>query len=112
MTPLALTTASGRGAPPWPQLAANQLAVAPGEIVLRDATRSFSIRADQARTLKEVLLNRRTTGPPPVPALRGVTLRIAPGETVGMVGRNGAGKTSTLRVLAGIIPPLPSLQPA
>jgi ABC-type polysaccharide/polyol phosphate transport system ATPase subunit len=33
-----------------------------------------------------------------------VTLAIAPGETVGMVGRNGAGKTSTLRVLAGIVP--------
>ncbi len=34
----------------------------------------------------------------------GVTLHIEPGETVGMVGRNGAGKTSTLRVLAGIVP--------
>ena len=33
-----------------------------------------------------------------------MTLRIEPGETVGIVGRNGAGKTSTLRVLAGIIP--------
>jgi ABC-type polysaccharide/polyol phosphate transport system ATPase subunit len=76
----------------------------PGEIVLRDATRSFSIRADQARTFKGLLLGARAEGPPPVPALRGVTLHINPGETVGMVGRNGAGKTSTLRVLAGIVP--------
>jgi ABC-type polysaccharide/polyol phosphate transport system ATPase subunit len=76
----------------------------PGEIVLRDATRSFSVRADQARTLKGVLLGRRARGPAPVPALQGVTLHIEPGETVGMVGRNGAGKTSTLRVLAGIVP--------
>ncbi len=76
----------------------------PGEIVLRDATRSFSVRADQARTLKGLLLGRRASGPPPVPALQGVTMQIEPGETVGMVGRNGAGKTSTLRVLAGIVP--------
>ncbi|MGI8904312.1 MAG: ABC transporter ATP-binding protein [Solirubrobacteraceae bacterium] len=72
--------------------------------MLRDATRSFSIRADQARTLKGVLLGRRAPEPAPVPALQGVTLHIEPGETVGMVGRNGAGKTSTLRVLAGIVP--------
>ncbi len=40
----------------------------------------------------------------PTRALAGVTVRVDPGETVGVVGRNGAGKTSTLRVLAGIIP--------
>ncbi len=72
--------------------------------MLRDATRSFSVRADQARTLKELLLGKHGSGPAPVPALQGVTLQIEPGETVGMVGRNGAGKTSTLRVLAGIVP--------
>ena len=76
----------------------------PGEVVLRDATRSFSVRADQARTLKGMLIGRRAGGPAPVPALQGVTLHIEPGETVGMIGRNGAGKTSTLRVLAGIVP--------
>jgi ABC-type polysaccharide/polyol phosphate transport system ATPase subunit len=77
----------------------------PGEVVLRDATRSFEIRADSARTLKGLLLGRRQRhGPTAVPALQGVTLSITPGETVGMVGRNGAGKTSTLRVLAGIVP--------
>ncbi len=76
----------------------------PGEIVLDDATRSFSIRADNARTLKGALVGKRARGPLPVPALQGVTLHIEPGETVGMVGRNGAGKTSMLRVLAGIIP--------
>jgi ABC-type polysaccharide/polyol phosphate transport system ATPase subunit len=72
--------------------------------VLRDATRWFNVRADNARTLKGMLLGKRVSGPAPVPALQGVTLRIEPGETVGIVGRNGAGKTSTLRVLAGIIP--------
>jgi ABC-type polysaccharide/polyol phosphate transport system ATPase subunit len=85
------------------------MAVAPGEIVLEHATRAFSVRADRGGTLKELLLRRRTSdaagaGPPSIRALDGVSLRIAPGETVGIVGRNGAGKSSTLRVLAGIIP--------
>ncbi|HKR48097.1 MAG TPA: ABC-F family ATP-binding cassette domain-containing protein [Pseudonocardiaceae bacterium] len=33
--------------------------------------------------------------------LSGATLRVQPGDRIGLVGRNGAGKTSTLRVLAG-----------
>ncbi|MEO6496691.1 MAG: ABC transporter ATP-binding protein [Solirubrobacteraceae bacterium] len=81
--------------------------MSPGEIVLQDASRAFHMRADPGRTLKAALLGRRSRpapGPPPVRALDGVSLRVAPGETVGIVGRNGAGKTSTLRVLAGIVP--------
>ncbi|TMK39960.1 MAG: ABC transporter ATP-binding protein [Actinobacteria bacterium] len=77
-----------------------------GEIVLEHASRSFSVRADPGRTLKEVIFRRQAShaGPAPVPALDDVTLRVAPGDTLGIVGRNGAGKSSTLRVLAGIIP--------
>ena len=33
--------------------------------------------------------------------LSGVTLRVQPGDRIGLVGRNGAGKTTSLRVLAG-----------
>jgi ABC-type polysaccharide/polyol phosphate transport system ATPase subunit len=79
-----------------------------GEVVLEHATRAFAVRADPARTLKDLLLRRsggRARGDlPPVHALRDVTLRVAPGEALGLIGRNGAGKTSTLRALAGIVP--------
>ena len=84
------------------------MTVAPGELVLEHASRAFSVRADRGRTLKELLIGRTKTagraGPPPVQALDDVSLHIHPGETVGIVGRNGAGKSSTLRVLAGIVP--------
>ncbi|HVS29201.1 MAG TPA: polysaccharide ABC transporter ATP-binding protein [Solirubrobacteraceae bacterium] len=78
----------------------------PGEIVLEHASRAFSVRADQGRTLKGLLIGRRRGGvePPPVQALRDVSMRVGAGETVGIVGRNGAGKSSTLGVLAGIVP--------
>ena len=35
------------------------------------------------------------------PLLEEVTLSVAPGEKVGLVGRNGCGKTSLLKILAG-----------
>lgn len=37
--------------------------------------------------------------------LRGVTFSVAPGETVSLLGRNGMGKTTLLRTLAGLVRP-------
>ena len=38
------------------------------------------------------------------PILQGVDLRIAKGEIVGLIGRNGVGKTTTMRCLMGMLP--------
>jgi ABC-2 type transport system ATP-binding protein len=38
-------------------------------------------------------------------ALAGVDLRVEPGEIVGLVGRNGAGKTTAMRAVMGILAP-------
>jgi ABC-2 type transport system ATP-binding protein len=39
-----------------------------------------------------------------VDAVRGIDLAVPPGGSVALVGRNGAGKSTTLRVLAGVVP--------
>jgi ABC-2 type transport system ATP-binding protein len=40
-----------------------------------------------------------------VDAVRGIDLHVAPGAATALLGRNGAGKSTTMRVLAGVIPP-------
>src|SRR5471032_399433 len=40
----------------------------------------------------------------PVVAVHSLDLAVQPGASVALVGRNGAGKSTTLRVLAGVLP--------
>jgi len=44
-------------------------------------------------------------GSGPITALRGLDLVVAPGELVCLIGANGAGKTSTLRAISGLLSP-------
>ena len=40
-----------------------------------------------------------------VDAVCGIDLRVSAGEATALLGRNGAGKSTTMRVLAGVVPP-------
>ena len=41
----------------------------------------------------------------PVQALREISFTVAKGEIVSLIGANGAGKSTTLRALSGVVPP-------
>ena len=76
-----------------------------GEISVEGVSRRFRIHARDARTLKDLFVQRGQIESTDVWALRDVSLDVARGEAVGLIGRNGSGKTTLLRVVAGIIKP-------
>lgn len=45
-----------------------------------------------------------TAGYGPITVLRGVSLRVGEGEILGVLGRNGMGKSTLIRCVAGLIP--------
>lgn len=57
------------------------------------------------RALRFTAKNKRTH----LWAVRHINLEVEPGECVGVIGRNGAGKTSMLRMLAGVTAPTEGL---
>jgi branched-chain amino acid transport system ATP-binding protein len=46
-----------------------------------------------------------TAGYGPITVLRGVSMGVAPGEILGVLGRNGMGKSTLIRCLSGLIHP-------
>ncbi|MFO7573432.1 MAG: ABC transporter ATP-binding protein [Gaiellaceae bacterium] len=77
----------------------------PGEIRVDCVSRRFRIHSREARTLKDLFVQRGKTEATDVWALHDVSLGIERGKAVGLIGRNGSGKTTLLRVIAGIIKP-------
>lgn len=80
-------------------------------IALKDACISFPIYNSTTRSIRHALFeklggnvveHRKTVM---VDALRNINLEIKNGERVGLVGHNGAGKTTMLRLLARVYPP-------
>ena len=76
-----------------------------GQIRVESVSRTFRVRVNEARSLKELFVLGGRTEAADVLALRDVSVAVEPGEAVGLVGRNGSGKSTLLRIVAGIIKP-------
>ena len=58
------------------------------------------------RSFKDLLSGRRRrTRPGEFWALRNVSIEVRPGEAIGVVGRNGQGKSTLLKLVAGVMLP-------
>ena len=78
----------------------------PGNAIeVRDVTRSFKIYLDRGKSIKEFALFRKRRRYEKREVLRGVSLEVGVGEAVGLIGHNGCGKSTTLKILTRILYP-------
>jgi lipopolysaccharide transport system ATP-binding protein len=77
-------------------------------IRLQKVSKRFAFTPDTPQSVLESVISvvsRRRTKPQDLWAVRDVTFAIEPGRCVGIIGRNGSGKSSLLKLIARIIQP-------
>ena len=74
-------------------------------IELNNVKKHYKLYYDKGITLKEKLLFARRNKYEKHKVLDGVSFSVAAGEAVGLVGVNGCGKSTTLKLMARIIYP-------
>ena len=60
---------------------------------------------DSTSALKRVLTRQSSPGMREIKAIRGVSFTANHGDAIGLIGRNGSGKSTMLRAIAGLLPP-------
>ncbi len=74
-------------------------------IIAKDITKSFKVYLDKGSQLKERLLFRKRNRYEERKVLKGISFTVNKGEAVGLIGRNGCGKSTTLKLLTRIMYP-------
>lgn len=76
-------------------------------IRFEDIVQRFRVIRERPDTLREAFahLFRNRTSYYPFEALKGVSFTIRDGEAVGIIGRNGSGKSTILKIIAGVYRP-------
>ena len=74
-------------------------------IEVRNVYKKFKIFHDKGQTLKERLLFRRRSAYEELWVLKGISFSLFKGEAVGIVGENGSGKSTILKLISRIITP-------
>jgi len=78
----------------------------PAAITCKGVWKTFKLPHDRPYTLKQRLLHpRRSRQASELHALRDVSFEVRDGEFFGVIGRNGSGKSTMLKCLAGIYQP-------
>lgn len=81
--------------------------MAQNEIVIdvKNITKKFRIYMDKGSQLKERLLFRKRNRYEEREVLKGISFQVKKGEAVGLIGHNGCGKSTTLKLLTKIMYP-------
>lgn len=74
-------------------------------IIVKDVKKQFKIYKDKGNTLKEKVLFKDRNRYILRPVLNGISFNIKKGEAVGLIGHNGCGKSTTLKLLTKIMYP-------
>ena len=76
-----------------------------GDIEVENVWKTFRIFQDRNTTLKQALIRRKQEAFEEFWALRDVSFHVPSGSSFGIIGANGAGKSTMLKVLAHILVP-------
>ncbi len=76
-------------------------------IEVKNVSMSFRLSQDRIQSIKEylVMLAKGKLKYKEFWALKNVSFTVRPGEVLGIIGRNGAGKSTILKVISGILKP-------